>query len=114
MDRHVENNSRFLQFSERAYKQSSATRSECLMQPHYAYSQVTSRGRRRILPFYLTKGRESTVEENGLTFFLTKDRLLTVDESGYAPDKHNFISKQSFLLTNLATYFGFLVKPSSG
>jgi len=50
--------------------------------------------------------------KNGFTFFLTKDKRLTVDENGYASDKHNFISKQSFPLTNLATCFGFLVKPS--
>jgi len=70
------------------------------------------RRRKRIWLFSPRRLGDRPWKKMNMTFFLTKDIWLTVDENGYAPDKHNFISKQSFLLTNLATCFGISVKQS--
>jgi hypothetical protein len=70
------------------------------------------RRRKQIWPFSSRRLGDRPWKKMDMTIFYMKDIWLTVDENGYAPDKHNFISKQSFLLTNLATCFGVLVKPS--
>jgi hypothetical protein len=71
------------------FKQSSATRNKCLPQLPYAHSRVMSRGRKRIWPSFLPKGRGLTVDENWHArgrkriwpSFVPKGRGLTVDEN---------------------------------
>ena len=54
-------------FGQPYFKQSSATRSKCFTQPHYAHSHVTNRGSTRI--FYLLLWTKTD-----MTFSLTKGR----------------------------------------
>jgi len=72
---HCLNKGFLITFDQLHFKQSSSTRSKCLTYTHCAHSQVTNdgqkilkpsgRGRKRVGPFFLMKGRQLTVDVNG-------------------------------------------------